>query len=111
MKITTEDHDQVSVVTLRGELASEAVESLRRTAQERLDNKVRDIVLDCSALESVDSRGLEALLWLQEQCGERLGQIRLAGASETFEKILEMTRLASRLDRHPDVDTALRSLR
>ena len=111
MKIEQQIYDQLCVLTLKGELASEAVDVFKRAAQDRIDQKTRDFVLDCTAVDFIDSKGLETLIWLQEQCGERLGQIRLAALTENVQKILEMTRLATRLDRHPDLDTAIKSLR
>lgn len=111
MKIAHQDYDQLTVLSLKGELSAEASEALRRFVGERLAQKTRDFVVDCGDLEFIDSKGLEAMLWLQEQAGERLGQVRLAGATPTIEKILEMTRLSNRFDRHANVDAAIKSLR
>lgn len=111
MKITHEDYDQLSVVTLRGDLAAELADELRKLALDRMSHNVRDFVLDTSGMEFVDSQGLEALLWLQDQASEKLGQVRIAALSENVRKILEITRLATRFDCHPDVDSAVKSLR
>lgn len=111
MKITHEDYDQLSVVTLRGDLAAELADELRKLAIDRMSHNVRDFVLDASGMEFVDSQGLEALLWLQDQASEKLGQVRIAALSENVRKILEITRLATRFDCHPDVDSAVKSLR
>ena len=111
MKIVHQDYEQLTVLSLKGELSAEASEALRRVVGERLAHKTRDFVLDCGDLEFVDSKGLETMLWLQEQAGERLGQVRLAAATPTIEKIFEMTRLSAQFDRHADVDAAIKSLR
>lgn len=111
MKLTCEDYDQLAVVSLKGDLSGEQVDALRKTAGDRLNAQTRDFVLDCAAVEFIDSKGLEALLWLQERCGEKLGQIRLAAAADNVRKILEITRLLARFDIHDDVDSAIKSLR
>lgn len=111
MKLSHENYDQLSVVTLQGDLAAESVPLLRKRIAELLESKTRDFVLDMSQSEFVDSQGLETLLWTQEQCGERLGQMRLAGITPNVEKILQITRLLTRFDRHRDVDAAIKSLR
>jgi len=111
MKIVHQDYDQLTVLTLKGELSAEASEALRRVVGDRLAQKTRDFVIDCGDLEFADSKGLETMLWLQEQAGERLGQVRLAATTPTIEKILEITRLLARFDRHPNVDAAIKSLR
>lgn len=111
MKIAHEDYDQLSVLTIRGDLTLDHTEALKSAAMERLARQTRDFVLDITAMDFIDSKGLEMLLWLQEQAGERLGQIRLAGKSDNVAKILEMTRLANRFDSHPDLEAAIKSLR
>ncbi|MCE9590962.1 MAG: STAS domain-containing protein [Planctomycetes bacterium] len=111
MKLTHENYDQLSVLTLRGDMTAEATEEVRRSAQARFGENVHDFVIDLSGVEFVDSKGLETLLWLQEQCGERLGQVRLAAPADNVRKILEITRLSPRFDTHADVDSAIKSLR
>jgi len=111
MKLTCEDQDQLTVISLRGDLTAEQTGDFRNVASQKLAAKVRDFVLDISAMEFVDSKGLETLLWLQDQSGEQLGQVRLAGAGENVKKILEITRLAPRFDCHGTVESAIKSLR
>lgn len=111
MKISHEDYDQLTVMTLKGDLAGEESDRFRRAALERIDQHIRDFVLDMQTLDFVDSKGLESLIWLQDQCAERLGQVRLAACLPHVEQIFELTRLAGRLDCHGDVDAAIRSLR
>ena len=111
MKLNHENYDQISVFTVSGDFTSDDIDLMRKTVDERLDENIKDIVLDISEMEFVDSKGLEALLWLQEHCGEQLGQVRLVGASDNVSKILEITRLASRFDSHNDVESAMKSLR
>jgi anti-anti-sigma factor len=112
VKTAFEDYDQLSVVALEGDLTGEYVDQIRRETSERLTRRqVRDFVLDLDGMETIDSQGLETLIWLQESCAERLGQLRLARAREHVVKILELTRLAARFDCHPSVDEAIKSLR
>lgn len=110
MKITHEDQRELTVLTLKGELSKDQADRFRRSAIERMDARVRDFVLNCADLESLDSQGIEALLWLQDQCDERLGQVRLAGCTRHIDNILKITRLDGRFQRHADVPTAIRSL-
>ncbi|MBI1367433.1 MAG: anti-sigma factor antagonist [Planctomycetes bacterium] len=111
MKIAHEDYDQISVIKLNGELTADELDPLRRVVNDRLGSNVRDFVVEMSQLDFVDSRGLETLLWLQDQAGENLGQVRLVNPPENVRKILQMTRLDKCFDTHQDVDSALKSLR
>jgi len=110
MKLSHNDQHGLTVMTLRGDLAESEPDRFRRAVLERIDARVRDFVLDLTQLEMVDSAGLESLLWLEEQCAERLGQIRLAGCQEQIVEILKMTRLENRFVRCENVKSAIQSL-
>ena len=110
MKMTFEDYGQTTVMTLHGDLTADEVSMFRKAATERLEQQVRDFVLDVANVEFIDSRGLETLLWLQETCAENLGQIRLAGVTANVGTILRITRLAPHLECQDDVDAAVKSL-
>ena len=111
MKLTHQDYDQITVLTVKGELEADETDRFRKAALERMDAKARDFVLDFQQLEHIDSRGLESLLWLQDQCAEQLGQVCLASVKDHINTVLEMTRLAARFDTHDSVESALKSLR
>lgn len=110
MKLTHEDHGQTTVLNLRGELTAEQTESFRKAIHERLSADIRDVVLNLSAADFIDSKGLETLLWLQDEVSDRLGQVRLACLSEDVKTILDITRLSGRFECYPDVQTARESL-
>ena len=110
MKISYEDKGPVTVFSIDGDLSIDEAERFQREALQRFDQDVRDFVLDLESLDFIDSRGLESLLWLQDKCNELLGQVRLAACPEHIFKVLEVTRLSTRFDCHPDVDTAVSSL-
>lgn len=110
MKISHEDQKELTVLTLKGDLTNDEPDRFRRAAIDRLDARVRDFVIDLEELDGVDSQGLESLLWLQEQCDERLGQVRLASCPDHMQDVLRMTRLDSRFECHQDVANAIESL-
>ena len=111
MKIDVEDQDKLTIISVEGDLMAEQVDRFRRLSLERLDGPTRDFVLDLEEADFIDSNGLEAIVWLQDSCAERLGQVRLSGCSEQVRQILHVTRLDLRLDQHDTVDAAVHSLR
>lgn len=111
MKLTCEEHDQITVMTIQGEFTSDQTDRFRREVIEHMDQRTRDFVVDMSQTQFVDSKGLETLLWLQDQAAEKLGQVRLAGCPDFLRKVLQMTRLASYFECHEDAASAMRSLR
>jgi anti-sigma B factor antagonist len=110
MTISYEDKGPVTVFSIDGDLSVDEADRFQREALQRFEENVRDFVLDLGSLDFIDSRGLESLLWLQDKCNELLGQVRLAACPEHIFKVLEVTRLHTRFDCHPDVDTAVSSL-
>lgn len=110
MKITCQHNDQYSVFNLRGELTADEVDEFRRETLQVMDAKTHDFILDMSQVSFVDSKGLETLLWLQDQCLENLGQVRLAACPESIKTILKITRLDDVITACDNVDSAIASL-
>lgn len=111
MKLKHENYEQVTVISASGDMSVDELQPLRQLVTDRLEADTRDFVIDLSATEFVDSAGLEALLWLQDQVDERLGQVRLVGPQDNVRTILRITRLEHHFDAHDDVESALKSLR
>ena len=111
MNIRCEDYDHVTVVGVTGELNAETAENFRNQIETRLERKVRFFVVDLEHTTFIDSKGLEALLWVQEQCDEQLGQVRLCKPDDTCRKILNVTRLDGRFDVFSDVTEAVKTMR
>ncbi len=111
MKLSQENLGNTCIVHLKGEMTIDHVDRFQQVVDERLGQQTRDFVLDLAEVDFVDSKALEAMLNLQESCGERLGQMRLVGVSGNVEQILKITRLTAQFERHASVDEAIKSLR
>ena len=111
MNIRCEDYDHVSVVSVSGEFNSDSIDTFRTQVEDRLSRKVRFFVVDLQQTTFMDSKALETLVWVQEQCDERLGTVRLCNPDETCRKILQVTRLDSRFDVFADVAEAVKTMR
>lgn len=110
MNFAVDQRDQTTILALRGDFTVDTLEQVRQTITDRLDEDGRDFVFDLAGVEFIDSSALEVLLWTQEQVEDRLGQVRLAGVRDNVEAILRLTRLASRFEQDPDVETAVTNL-
>ena len=111
MNVRCEDYDHVTVLTVSGELNAEATEVFKKQVEERLERKVRFFVIDLQQTTFLDSKGLETLVWVQEQCDERLGTVRLCNPDEICRKILQVTRLDNRFDVFANVAEAVKTMR
>jgi anti-sigma B factor antagonist len=111
MKLSYEDHNTITVLTLSGEFTADQSDAFRRACLDRLESGIRDVVLDLENLTLIDSAGLEQLLWLMDQAGTRSGQVRLVRPDEMVRKIFQLTRLERRFDIHQSIESAAKSLR
>lgn len=111
MKINHQIQDRITVVNLEGDITLDELDPLRKVVADQLACSNYDFVIDLSQVEFVDSKGLETLLWLQEQAADRLGQVRLVNPSSPVRQILRLTRLDRAFESHPTVENALKSLR
>lgn len=111
MKLSYEDHDAITVLTVSGELTSDQADAFRRACQDRFAVGVRDVIVDMEHLALLDSAGLELLLWLMDEVADRGGRLRVVNPEETVQRIFELTRLDRRFDIHHTIESAGKSLR
>lgn len=69
----------------------------------------RNIVLDLDATETIDSKGLAALLNLQDALRDVAGDVKIATSNAANRKILEITRLDQQVEVFDSVVDAVKS--
>lgn len=111
MKLSYEDHNTITVLTISGELTADQSDVFRRASLDRFNSGVRDVVLNIEHMTLIDSAGLELLLWMMDEAADRGGQVRLVKPDEVVRKILELTRLERRFSLHETIEGAAKSLR
>ncbi|MEE2896548.1 MAG: STAS domain-containing protein [Planctomycetota bacterium] len=111
MNARFDDHGTLCIVSLEGEFIGDAVDPVRTACLDRVDSGIRDLILDLSSTEMVDSAGLEAMLALADATATRRGRCMIAEPDEAVRSILSSTRLHERLEIHDAVETAARTIR
>jgi anti-anti-sigma factor len=112
MAVKCDEYNGVCVLSVEGDLTTEAGAQIRRHAEEGIEQRhVVDFVVDMEKTGFVDSEGLETLLWLKRRCDDLFGRVKLATVEENCRKILEITRLAHRFECYPDLPSALKNMR
>jgi len=109
MRINTQNYNDVTVIELQGEVDGDVADSVKDTITSIVAGSRMRIVLDMSNVSSIDSQGLELLLWVRQYCQQNKTQLKLAGLDENLEKILEITGLHTDFDRHTELAEAVRS--
>lgn len=108
MNLPTEIFDDVIVVHAPEDVGSEQSDAFESYLT-RLDR--RCVVLDLDNTESIDSKGLAALLGAQDKLREAEGDLKIATTNAVNRKILEITRLDQQLEVFQNVVDAVRSFR
>jgi anti-anti-sigma factor len=112
MGIKCEQYSQVCVVAVEGDFTGESAQLLRESTEEQIDQRqIVDFVIDFEKSGFIDSEGLETLLWTKRRAEDLFGQLKLVGLDENCQKILEITRLAQRFESHPNLESALKTMR
>ena len=106
MNLPTEIFGDVIVVHTPEELGADQADQFETYVPTLERSRV---VLDLDSTELIDSRGLAALLGIQERLQHVGGQVKIAATSFANRKILEITRLDRQLEVFENVVDAVRS--
>ena len=108
MKLPTEVFGNVVVVHAPEELGGDQRDSFAACVA-GLDHG--NVVLDLDDTETLDSKGLDAILEIQERLQEAGGGVKLATTNPMNRKIFEITRLDQQLEMFDSVVDAVKSFR
>jgi anti-sigma B factor antagonist len=106
MNLPTEIFSDVIVVHTPEELGAEQSEAFEAFVPTLERNRV---VLDLDGTELLDSRGLTAVLSIQERLRETGGDVKLSTTNATNRKIFELTRLDHHVEVFESVIEAVKS--
>jgi anti-anti-sigma factor len=106
MNLTTEVFGDVVVVHTPEELGSEQVDGFGNFLRS-LDRS--NVIVDLDGTESIDSRGLEALVDAIDFLRAEGGDLKVTTTNPVNRKILEITRLDHQIEVHESVIDAVKS--
>jgi anti-sigma B factor antagonist len=99
----------VSLLDVSGRLTSFETGALRDFVLRLLKQGRRDIVLNLSGLEYLDSSGIGELARVYVTVVKQNGQMKVVGLSSKIEEILKITQLYQVFPEFPDEEAALKS--
>lgn len=103
---STRDGD-VAVLAAKGRLDMVAAPQLRTLVTETVAGGSRRLVVDLAGTTFLDSSGLGALIAGLKTARQAGGDLRIAGAGEQVQMVLELTQMNTVLRPYPDVEAAL----
>ena len=109
MMLKEQEIGAVHVLRPEGPLKGADADAFRQRMLSLIAGSLGRCVVDASAIQYLDSKGLEALADANDEIAETGQSLKLCGANDTVRQALELTELASRLEYYADVNTAVRS--
>ncbi|QEF99699.1 STAS domain protein [Stieleria maiorica] len=107
--VRLDKHGSVYVVRSEGPLRAETIGPIGEMIGSKLTGGVPAVIVDFSDTPLIDSRGLEWLLDLSDECCRRGGCLRLCSVGELCDDLLRITGVGSSIESFPDLTTALGS--
>ena len=99
----------VSLVDVSGRLTSFEIGTLRDAISRLVKQGHKDIVLNLSGLQYLDSSGIGELARVYVSVVKQSGQMKVVGLSSKVEEILKITHLYQVFPEFPDEEAALKS--
>lgn len=109
MRIEQDKHGAVTVLRPIGPLTEAESQQFKSKVTSVVAASLGRFVVDVSAVPYVDSKGLEALVEVNEQLSQSGQSLKLCGVNETIREVLDLTELASLFENFHDVNDAVRS--
>jgi anti-anti-sigma factor len=109
-ELKTEERDGVTIIKLRGQLTLEFVATLKSEFNSVADSPDRQLVLELSTLEQIDSSGLGVILSLLKRIRARKGDVKLVKLHGQPQEIFHLLRLDRIFEVYDNVETAIQSL-
>jgi anti-sigma B factor antagonist len=99
----------VHVLRPEGPLSGADADQFRLRVVDLITASLGRCVVDASAIQFVDSKGLEALVDASDEVSQTGQALKLCGLNDTVRQALELTDLASRFEYFADANAAVRS--
>jgi anti-sigma B factor antagonist len=99
----------VSLVDVSGRLTSFETGTLRDSISRLLKQGHKDIILNLTDLQYLDSSGIGELARIYVSVVKQSGQMKVIGLSSKIEEVLKITHLYQVFPEFPDEEAALRS--
>jgi anti-sigma B factor antagonist len=100
---------QVALIDVSGHLTFFEVGALRDAVQSLLKAQRKNIVLNLSALQYLDSSGIGELARIYVAAVKQGGAVKVIGLTPKVEEVLKITHLSQVFQEFPDEQSALRS--
>jgi len=101
--------DEISVVSISGNILHEYVDSFKKTLVDLVNQERVKIVLDFGSSNYISSICLATLIEIKKRVNERGGDLKLSRINKLLQDLLESTTLIRKFETFPDLESAVKS--
>ncbi len=110
MKLSTKESDGITIIELEGSvLGGPDATALNEVLHKLVEKRKKRILLDLSAVQTMNSSGLSMLIGALTTVRNAGGELKIAAASKKIESLLVITKLSTVFEMFPSVKTAIDS--
>ena len=109
MVAAAEKYGDVVVISVESDFSGDTIQQFRRVAEEQLSAGNLWFVLDLEKTASLDSLGLETLLWFRDEVEAHTGMAKICALDDTCAKVFELTRFDRKLEIFDTATDAIKS--
>lgn len=106
MKIKIEKKNDITILQITGNLDADSVAQFKKAANKIVEEGCCRLVIDCQAIDFIDSMGLGCLISLLRKVRTSQGDLKIASLSKDVHSIFEITRLHRLFEILPDWKSA-----
>lgn len=107
MQITDRLENQTRIVAIAGNVDALTAGEVTEYLNGRINAETKQIILDLSQVDFMSSAGLRVILTALKACRQLGGDLYLAGAQPSVEKMLKVSGFTSILKTFPTVEAAV----
>jgi anti-sigma B factor antagonist len=111
MQITVRTEENIPIVSIVGDIDLASSPKLREFLKPKSAQKTPRLLLDFTGVNYIDSSGLATLIEYFQAVQGFGGKLALAALSPRVKNVFEIVRLEQIFSLHPDIPSALASLR
>jgi anti-sigma B factor antagonist len=109
MEIQQQSQGAVTVLKPMGPIVQADAEQFKSAAMGVATKSLGRIVVDASAIAFLDSRGIEVLADITDEIANSGRALKLCGANQTVQHVLELTGWSDAFEFYEDVNAGVRS--
>lgn len=109
MEITSIQHDDVTVVSVTGDLDANSSAGATAYLDAEIEGGHNNLVIDLSGVTYISSAGLRVILGTMQRARSAGGDVRLAGAVGNIRRVVGLSGLATFIKTFPTAEEAVAS--